>query len=823
MRENGSAIQPSRRNKPKSALFEDDLDIEPVQANKLISDNYGNTRPTTTPKTRKQAAPTSSVLGKHSVDESEPSAARSAKRMKVQRPATPKSAVSMPYLDPNIRSLAFSFGADELSRIHMSKPQWRLRSGSPESKSNKENSNPDDDGAKRALVNKTGGENGNGSVHMNGAAGQTPARRRSSASESAKNFSLKQIEGASKSFPSMDEQQSATPTSASRGWGFRSLWGSVSRMLPGAQTEPRLPANRQDFGGMSADAGPASPTPFRANAQQSTNGNLLSSSSSSQTPQRALKASRSTVNGKVRTPGNSRPRERNADKRFAQHKAAWQIKEDNRRQKNAAKARRIQEAEEREQKRKTQIKIHVDELPEIPTHRPGESGAYGLLDEYFTYGSDSDSDVIEVADGQVAAADDKRNNEDDGEGDGDLLAEPDKPAKRAKTVSGKDGDEIPRFAPLPDYVGDPFASPAALNSETHRARPYTGKLFADEKDATTYKGGNVFGQSELFKGGPGSSEHDRSPGKRDRPGKGTKTVGFATGENDGRAGKTGKSSGVFRVPDDSDSDGDGDDESPQKSSSAKPSSLKMTSPSKGKSMLSQGSVGFGMRMAAGAQPNIFELGKKVASQPSAQKDENSRRGVAGNAAAAANDNGSVDVDENGEPNSDAENEPPLEPFTQAPPPRPSPAHATLPSASSTSTTSATSTSTNVNANATANASVNADGPSSDALARARSQAEKYKPKQPSGLRASSRLSSSTTLSDASADAALGADGFGEGEGVVLADVQSGSEAAAAAGVDLLGQGVDMVSLRAKPLSTFLFHHLHHCPPRFYFPFFSFNA
>ncbi|KAI9823953.1 MAG: hypothetical protein M1819_001105 [Sarea resinae] len=55
-----------------------------------------------------------------------------------------------------------------------------------------------------------------------------------------------------------------------------------------------------------------------------------------------------------------------------------------------------------------------------------------------------------------------------------------------------------------------------------------------------------------------------------------------------------------------------------------------------------------------------------------------------------------------------------ESWTQPPPPRPTPAHASLPS---------------------------------DALARARSQAEKYKPKQPSGLRASSRLSTSTVGSD----------------------------------------------------------------------------
>ncbi|KAI9796512.1 MAG: hypothetical protein M1835_003846 [Candelina submexicana] len=66
-------------------------------------------------------------------------------------------------------------------------------------------------------------------------------------------------------------------------------------------------------------------------------------------------------------------------------------------------------------------------------------------------------------------------------------------------------------------------------------------------------------------------------------------------------------------------------------------------------------------------------------------------------------------------------------WTQPPPARPTPAHALLPIA-------------------------NPSGPSSDeALARARSQAEKYKPKQPSGLRASSRLSTSTVGSDTNED------------------------------------------------------------------------
>lgn len=61
-------------------------------------------------------------------------------------------------------------------------------------------------------------------------------------------------------------------------------------------------------------------------------------------------------------------------------------------------------------------------------------------------------------------------------------------------------------------------------------------------------------------------------------------------------------------------------------------------------------------------------------------------------------------------------------WTQPPPPRPMPAHKPLPGSGS------------------------ANGSDNEALARARSQAERYKPKQPSGLRTSSRLSSSPVTS-----------------------------------------------------------------------------
>lgn len=67
---------------------------------------------------------------------------------------------------------------------------------------------------------------------------------------------------------------------------------------------------------------------------------------------------------------------------------------------------------------------------------------------------------------------------------------------------------------------------------------------------------------------------------------------------------------------------------------------------------------------------------------------------------------------------------------------------------------------------------NGTGPSdSDALKRARSQAEKYKPKQPSGLRSSSRLSTSTITSEDGSEVTITAPaGTTLGEGLLAQSI-----------------------------------------------------
>ena len=114
-------------------------------------------------------------------------------------------------------------------------------------------------------------------------------------------------------------------------------------------------------------------------------------------------------------------------------------------------------------------------------------------------------------------------------------------------------------------------------------------------------------------------------------------------------------------------------------------------------------------------------------------------------------------------------------WTQPPPPRPTPAHASLPGAAG-----------------AAGAPLGVD-----ALARARSQAEKYKPKQPSGLRASSRLSTSSIGSDATQEAAqrkFASSGSGLAQELSSGDDAEMSETTPEGGDTLDAEtGVDVVS------------------------------
>ena len=668
----------------------------------LLRDSGKEAYDHTTPGRKAIYPPINSVLGKHINDEEDSASQRSIKRTKMSRPENAKASSLTPHLDPNIRSLAFSFGSEELNQLRMLTPSRRQRAVTQTLANNdKENDNPEDKEKsfhRDAAVEESDNHGNNGNV-------DNKSMHRTSADSKVVEKGVELYTKSPVATGFHDRQLVKTPNT-SKGWGFRSLWGSVSRLLPGAQTEPKITLDREDVQ-MSNNADPVSPTPFRANGVQS------SSEQSSQNPKKAAVSSKPHIALKGRTHG-SKPREKDADKRFAKHKAAWQIREDNRRMKNEAKARRIREAEEREQKRKTKIKVHIDELPEIPTHRPGESGAYGMLDEFFIYDSDSDNEVVELDETQYDLE--------------DVSAGSKKPSKRVKTSQGADSgsSEVPQFAPMPGNIEDPFTGFSQSNTESHRAKPYLGTLFADKVDATTYKGGNVFGQSEKFSGTPGdSSSRDRislSP-KKVRTGANGKNVEFTklppstiTQFDHFNKPNSIEQSGIFCVPDDSDSD---DSFSEDEDAGLRLGS-KHKSSTEGKSGHNTAGADAKRNMAvseklksettpSSSKANIFEVGMN-SSKTSSLTQKQSAQG---------RDTGSYENSVADPAGDDTQ----LHLFTQPPPPRPVPAHATLPS-----TTSSI-----------------AD---SDALARARSQAEKYKPKQPSGLRASSKLSSPAGLMDA---------------------------------------------------------------------------
>ena len=668
----------------------------------MVRDSGRNIYSHTKPGRKAIYPPINSVLGKHINDEEAPASQRSMKRTKTSKHEGAKAPSLTPHLDPNIRSLAFSFGSEELNQIRMLPPSRRQRAA-PQILANNDKENDDPEEEEKSANDDTAIAQADKMGH-DSEVDKNSSHHTTGDSKEVDEEAERDVKTPSTS--SHDRQLAKTPNT-SKGWGFRSLWGSVSRLLPGAQTEPKITLDREDMH-MSNGVDPASPTPFRASDVQ------LPNEQRSQKPQRGNVPSKPHVAAKGRTPV-SKPRERNADKRFAQHKAAWQVKEDNRRMKNEAKARRIREAEEREQKRKTKIKIHIDELPEIPTHRPGESGAYGMLDEFFVYDSDSDNEVVELDGSQYDL--------------GDISAGSDKPSKRAKTLQGSDAgsSEMPQFAPMPRNIEDPFIGHSNGDNEAHRAKPYVGTLFADKEDATTYKGGNVFGQSEKFSGNSTDSSSGRgnpvSPKNR-RSSVNSKNVQFAklpssaTNTKDylaqlSSAGQT----GTFCVPDDSDSD----DSSSEDQNSGSSSSDKIKSSSK--TIIGPKATGADAKInttgsenskpettPVSSKTNIFELGMKSSqTSPSVQKQSLRQERE-----------GRIYEDLTTEATGDG-SQPQL--FTQPTPPRPVPAHATLPSTASSA----------------------AD---SDALARARSQAEKYKPKQPSGLRASSKLSGNSSLSDA---------------------------------------------------------------------------
>ncbi len=215
----------------------------------------------------------------------------------------------------------------------------------------------------------------------------------------------------------------SAPTSSS--WGIRSLWGSVSKFIPGRTGGTSTSAVTTE-----SAAAPTTSVNSESDLRSQQQNNTSSPTSSGRTempppiqPSKAQSStqSRSTAKSaesrKTEPPTNSivvapfrreawpmtarlseRPLTLKRRRTGVQTPSNPEISKRDALRERFKKMRR--EVDPANPKR---VKIPVDSLPNIPTRGPGEKGGtYGLIDDYFTYGRDMDTDdEVEMWDTEV--------------------------------------------------------------------------------------------------------------------------------------------------------------------------------------------------------------------------------------------------------------------------------------------------------------------------------------------------------------------------------------------------------------------------------------
>jgi hypothetical protein len=451
--------------------------------------------------------------------------------------------------------------------------------------------------------------------------------------------------------------------SANQGWGLRSIFSSVTQLIPGMRTPANPPAStqtaitspsngpsRQSRALEGSSSNPITP-PHRVRGLDS---DLYSDPGARRIrPKTRSEAFRERLDnverrevlrleqqrqihkeriGKLRR--EARRKHREAARKAASHNpAAQSTTVDNALskttatqdaaaqkisgQKAAARAKTTQTtATNQPERSRKRVRVPIDSLPVIPSRRKDDcSGTYRMCEEFFEQSSDEENFAeISLFEDEVPW--------------GELLPLPSKKAR----MSIDKGPE----APLPSTIANAALASSYPSGDVKRATPYVGKHFAVSSDTTNFNGGNVFSQSINFPAAENSNE------------------GVETAKPDAKIAEYVRKHGHSDEHD----------------------------------------------------PNFNWEGHFCVPEGSSSEEE----------------------DEVNSPGSAAKTQPvaPLskeaQAWTQPPPPRPTPAHASLPG--------------------TASPNVSQDS----ALARARSQAEKYKPKQPSGLRASSGFSLQDYLS-----------------------------------------------------------------------------
>ncbi len=589
--------------------------------------------------------------------------------------------------------------------------------------------------------------------------------------------------------------ESSTPqvpeTPRNRGWGFGALVNSVpraiSKFIPGLQqpAETAAAANVNQ----STETHPAAPNPAADRASpadiRDPSTPAVQFTSGTQAPRTAPSKHSSTE--KPSAPATVGPTREYQPPRRKAHEREQLLKK--RQAADQARNARHEEVRNAREGRKHERSLQTpgSKRKRSPDVIPNPIGcSYGLDPAFFGDDSTDEEYDKEMTDKSPA----NKGNE------GDAVAQDERHSKRARVSDGPDDgvDKQAKFHPTPlsqtprqrlvsTSTYTPYTPPTQVLGDPHRARPYTGTMFADPKDRRPYYGGNVFSEAQQYQAAASQASSARKP-------------------YDHKPESTNNRRHSFAVPDDSD---DGKDHHVVKPDiidqlfgpqSGKPAIIKEW-PSKAAGSTSDES--------GPKTPNIFSQAfEKRKERPnkgfsrSEKPSDNGQPLMSPTPLAPTSNNitqGSpvkVDPKVPTQTSSKPQQSPPVQPspatpkpvnqaekpaVTSTPPVAPSTTGSTTPATNSTSSigqpstsstaTSTTSTSTEPS-KPVAKAPVtwtqppparptpahallpiaNPSGPSSDeALARVRSQAEKYKPKQPSGLRASSRLSNSTVGSD----------------------------------------------------------------------------
>lgn len=333
------------------------------------------------------------------------------------------------------------------------------------------------------------------------------------------------------------------PQTPSR-WGFRSLLGSVTRLVGRSpRTEPPR-SHVTEPQGRQIDIN--TPT-----AQRNTSASRRRSSTPT-TPPTGITSNHfipQTAPQLRNTADNLRMKKTRSERMASYQKGQERVRKEAAAAKEAAEAaedRRLHAAalELRQQVGQKRKRVRVDDLKEIPA---GPPGTFSLIDEYFQQNSDGEDDYVEV-------------NEDISMLDVFTPAPSPSPMKKVRF------NDSPGHTPPKSRMASPSKSSMATPTrrtvigDPHRAQPYLGTMFLSPSERAEYQGANIFNQSQ--------STHEKkaettsvSMVQLETYAEYGRRTGYWTGPKAVKpSGPNSNPEGTFVVPDDSDTESEYDSE-----------------------------------------------------------------------------------------------------------------------------------------------------------------------------------------------------------------------------------------------------------------------